>query len=152
MKKFSFKYSALVWILLFAVLILSIIGIGWNIYNIISYIYQNATNVIIYSFTIVLIIILLIIDLSVIFYGKYVIKGKELYTCFGILKDKIDIFEISEIDLFKKSDKLVLYNKENKFTVIMISPDKYEEFILSLREINKEIIYDIKYEEDTLKN
>ena len=51
---------------------------------------------------------------------------------------------------FKKSDKLVIYFKDDSFTVIVISPEDYSDFVVALREVNPQIYYGVKIDgEDT---
>ena len=145
MNKFKFKYSALVYALLLLTLSLSIAGIVWNIYNVISFAKLNLTlKAVSSSIIAVLALILSIVVLSVAFYGKYVIKDGFLYTYFGFFKNKTPVTEITEITHFKKSNKLVVYFCTNEYSVIVISPEKYDDFILALRDANKAIVYDAK--------
>ena len=73
--------------------------------------------------------------------GVHVVKLTE-----NTIKDNsrlfADINDVVQITHFKKSDKLVLYFKDAKYTVVIISPEKYEDFIFALREENRQIIYD----------
>ena len=95
----------------------------------------------------------MIFVLSVIFYGRYVIKDGELIQYFGFLKTKTPLKEIVEITHFKKSDKLVVYFSDRKYTIIVIDKQYYEPFILVVRTENPSIVYDVKIEgEDTPKN
>ena len=79
--------------------------------------------------------------LSVFIYGRYTIKKHALYTYFGFIYTKTDIKDIVQITHFKKSDKLVVYFADQKYSVIVISPTEYELFILELRKENPKIIY-----------
>lgn len=144
MKKFTFKYSVTVWVLLSIVLILSIVGLGWNIFNLIEFIQAGAFRIIAYSLICLLTAFLLVIVISVMIYSKYVIKDGYVYSCFGIIRSKEKISEIVEITHFKKSDKLVVYFNDGKYTVIVISPEFYDAFVLAVRQSNKSIIFDVK--------
>lgn len=152
MKKFTFKYTATVWALLTIVLVLSLIGLIWNVFNFISFIDAGAFKITIYLLISVLTAILLVIVLSVMIYGRYVIKDGNLYSYFGIIKSKTPISDVVEITHFKKSDKLVVYFKDAKYTVIVIAPELYDQFVLSLREHNKSIIFDAKIDGEDLAN
>ncbi|MBO7344774.1 MAG: PH domain-containing protein [Clostridia bacterium] len=153
MKSFKFKYSTAVWVLLFLVLILSAVGICWNVFNLITFFNESTFKAVSYSLIILLTAFMLVFVLSVIFYGKYAIKDGFLVQYFGFLKTKTPISEIVEITHFKKSDKLVVYFADQKYTVIVISPEFYEQFILAIRKVNPKIGYDVKIEgEDVPKN
>ena len=151
MKQFKFKYSILVFVLLFVTLGLSISGVVWNIFNVISFAkIGNTLKAVSSSIIAVLALILSVVVLSVVFYGRYVVKDGYLYTYFGFFKTKTPVNEITGITHFKKSNKLVVYFCTDEFTVIVIAPERYDDFILALREENKAIVYDAKIDgEDT---
>ena len=153
MKKFRFKYAPSVWILLSLVLLLSVAGLIWNIFNLTSYLSLSHTFKIVSSAIISIICLFLTaFVLSVLFYGNYIIKGDYLYTCFGFFKAKYKIKDIVCISLFKKSNKLVVYFLEQSYTVIVIDENLYDDFVLSLRKINQQIIYDTKIDGEDIAN
>ena len=150
MKKYKFCYSLTVWLLLALVAALSLIGLVWNIFNLAVTLKTGGFKTFSYSIIIALTAFLLVFALSVALYGKYVIKNGFVYSYFGFVRSKFEINEVTEITHFKKSDKLVVYFKDNSYTVIVISPEFYNDFVLSLREQNKAIIYSAKIDgEDT---
>jgi DNA mismatch repair ATPase MutS len=79
-----------------------------------------------------------------------VIKDGYLYTYFGFVKNKTPVSEIVEVTKFKKSNKLVVYFSTEEYTVIVIAPEFYDEFVMAIRNANKSIVYDARIEgEDT---
>lgn len=144
MKKFRFRYSPLVWVLLTVVLIICILGIYLNILNIIEYSFAKGYRLISYILISIMTAFIAIYVLSVMIYGRYTIKKHALYTNFGFIYTKTDLDEIVQITHFKKSDKLVVYLSDQKYSVIVISPAEYERFILELRKENPRIIYNAK--------
>lgn len=152
MKSFKFRYSKVVWVLLSVVLILSVLGIVWNVFNLITFINDGAIKTVAYSLIILLTTFLLVFVISVMAFGRYVIKSesKELIQYFGFLKSKILISDIVAITHFKKSNKLVAYFKDAKYTVIVISPAEYDDFILSIRKINPSILFDARIDGEDL--
>ncbi len=144
MKKFRFKYAPIVWVLICLVIIMCAIGFGWNIFNLTKENLSNTFKIVSYSIIAVITFGLTIFATSLLVYGKYVIKNGYVYTYFGFIRSKINISEVVCITLFKKSNKLVIYLKEQSYSVIVISPDKYDQFVLCLKEQNKQIIYDTK--------
>lgn len=141
MKKFKFKYSPIVWVLLSVVLIFCILGLTLNILNIINYSAVKNFELISHVCLIVLTAFITVFVFGVIFYGRYVIKKQALYTYFGFVYVKTAIKDIVQITHFKKSNKLVVYFSDQKYSVIVISPNEYEQFILELRKENPQIIY-----------
>ena len=150
MNKFKFKYSALVFILLILSLALCVAGIVWNIFNAIQFANVNTIKLISSLVIVVLTFVLLVFVLSVLFYSRYVIKDGYLYTYFGFIKNKTPVSEIVEVTKFKKSNKLVVYFSTEEYTVIVIAPEFYDEFVMAIRNANKSIVYDARIEgEDT---
>ena len=152
MKSFKLKYSPLIWLLLSLVIVLSLCGLAWNVFSMIEFLGLNITKVISAGILSVLCLALVIFSLSIVFYGKYIVKGNYLVSYFGIIKSKIDIGDITHVIHFKKSDKLVVYYGEKSFVIILVSPVFYEEFTLSLREVNKSIVYDNRIEGEDMPN
>lgn len=153
MKRFNFKYSAFLWALLVLVLLLSGAGAGWNIYNAIYFMPISGIQGGLYILISVLSFAVFILAVSMMVYGCYTVKDGFLVANFGLIRSKSKIEDIIEITHFKKSDKLVVYYKEGAFSVIMISPKNYDDFVLSLREVNPEISFDSRIDgEDTPEN
>ncbi len=138
--------------MLFVVLALSIVGLIWNIFNLTEYVWAGAFKITIYALIIAITAFLTVFVISVLLFGRYEIKNGFLYTRFGFVFSKEKIEGITQIIHFKKSDKLVTYFSDDRYTVIVIDKGEYEKFILSLRKINPKIIYDVKIDgEDTPK-
>lgn len=141
MKKFRFEYSKLIWILLSLVLVLVAIGITWNIFNLIEYSFLGTFKIVSYSLIVALLTLLLVIVISVMLCSKYVVKDGFVHSYIGIFKNKTDVKDISCFVLFKKSNKLVVYYKDNKYSVVLLSPNDYDDFVLAVREFNHEIAF-----------
>lgn len=150
MKNFRFKYNTTVWILLCVVLALSIAGLIWNVFNLTEYVWAGAFKITIYALIIAITAFLTVFVISVMLFGRYQIKDGYLYTRFGFVSSKEKIEDVVQVTHFKKSDKLVLYFKDEKYTVIVIAKEEYEKFILAMREINPKIIYDAKIDGEDL--
>ncbi len=149
MKKYRFRYGKIVYLLLALVVAAAFAGGIWNVYNFVVYL-PDTFKAITYMVIALLTFFLAILGLSIMIYGRYVISGDYLYTCFGFIKTKSKIADVTQIVHFKKSDKLVVYNKNGEYLVIVISPAEYEDFILNMRGINREIVYESKIDgEDT---
>ncbi|MBR5900499.1 MAG: PH domain-containing protein [Clostridia bacterium] len=147
MKSFKFKYAIAVYVMLVAVIILSIVGAVWNVYSAIEYFGVVQPKAVSSMLTAILCLVLLIIAFLVLFNGKYIIKDGNLTTRIGVFAVKTPVREICAVTHFKKSDKLVVYFDEAKFSVIVISPEFYEQFISSLKETNPAILYSSQNDE-----
>ena len=150
MKRFKFRYSAVVLILLLLVIVLMGVGLYFNIYNAVISIKESTTKFISHLLISLLSLLLIAFSISVLISSKYLIKNGNLFVYFGFIKNKVDVNEIVEITHFKKSNKLVIYFSDQTYTVIVISPEDYDDFVLAVREENKKIYFDTKIDgEDT---
>ncbi len=152
MKSFRFRYPTIVFVLLVVVILASLAGIVWNVYNFIAFFQFNVVKGIMYAVVVLLTTLLLVISVSMTFYGRYVIKNNKLFACFGVIKSVYNLDDAIEITLFKKSNKLVLYFKDATYTVVVIDPADYDEFVIAVREVNPQIIFDKKIEGEDLPN
>ena len=142
MKSFRFKYTTLIWLLLIAVLIMGVIGLVWNVYSLITLFYLAPFKTAVNAVTVLFNAFFVAFVVSVMAYGKYTIKKGKIYLHLGIIRTRYDIKDIVQFTHFKKSNKLVMYFEDAKYTVIVISPEEYEQFVLAVRENKQSIIYD----------
>ena len=126
------------------VLLLSVTGTLWNIFNIIEYSFAGVFKITVYVLIVILTAFLSVFDISIMLYGRYVIKNGCLYSYFGLIFSKIKIEEISSVIHFKKSDKLVAYFTDDKYAVIVISPTEYDDFVKEIRTVNPKILFNTK--------
>lgn len=150
MKKFSFRYAGAVLVLLIIVVLLSAGGLVFNVFSLITFIKADTGKAFSYSVMVAINLVLTVFSVALLLNGKYVFKKGCLRCVFGFITVRIDVSQITEIVHFKKSDKLVIYYGDNKYGVIVISPDKYDEFIEELRKINPSVKYESRIDgEDT---
>ena len=151
-QKFKFKYSSLVLSLLIFVIIVSIVGLAWSIYNLVKH-ENGSVNIAtsIFNYVILLInVLILAFSLSVLLCARYEIHNEFVLCRFGIVKTKYKMAEIVSFTHFKKTDTLVMYFSSQEFTVIVISPEKFNDFVKSVRQINSLISFED--EEKDLEN
>ena len=142
MKKFKFNYSPTLFILLFFAVLLTLAGIVFNVNNIIEYSKFSSIKTVIYSITLVVNLGLFVLIVSILFNGCYKIKNNVLYAYFGIIKTKMKIENIVSITLYKKTQKLVVFFNSAEYSVIIISPKLYDDFIYAIKEINPNVIFE----------
>ena len=152
MSVFKFKYSHMIWILLSCVCILCTVGLVFNIIDAIAYFSLGTFKFVGHICTCILNAFILVFVISVMVNGKYVIKDGALYLRFGFIYVKNDIKEIVQITHFKKSDALVMYFVDQKFSVAVIHKKDYDNFVLALRKENPNIFYDKCIEGEDLPN
>ena len=150
MKKFRFKYSLTVWLLLALVVALSVAGMVWNIFNIKEYLWAGPLKITAYAMIVAITAFLAIFALSIMIFCFYDIDKEFVRVRFGLVQSKISLSDIVQITHFKKSDKLVVYFKTQKYAVIVISPLEYDSFINAIRSANPKILYSAEIDgEDT---
>jgi len=140
MKTFKYNYTLTVKILLSVAVILSGTGCGWNIYNIVEYSAAGFLKVLPYAVICALSFFFFLLTLSMLFFSRYEIKGDALVSKLGFLVSKIKVEKITKIAKFFNENKLVIYYDE-KYAVVFVSPEKYDDFISALIKTNKNIEY-----------
>lgn len=150
MSVFKFKYSHAIWILLSCICALCTAGLVLNIINAVEYSPLGAIKIAKYICTCLINLFILIFVVAVMLNGKYVIKNGALYLRFGFISVKTDANEIVQITHFKKSDKLVMYFCDQKFSVVVIDKKDYDNFVLALRKENAKILYENAIEGEDL--
>ena len=77
----------------------------------------------------------------------YLIDDKHLTASWGIVKNKYDLKDITSVTHFRLTKKLVVYFKDESYTVINVSPELFDEFVQELKERNKNIFYALNTED-----
>ena len=143
MSKFKYKKSILITVVISLLSACALAGIITNIINIV----QDANNwlkVLSYSIILAISVFMLIASLLMLLTAHYKITDTHLVVSYGVITERITIQSINSISIFKSSDNLVVYYNENKYQVILISPDVFDDFIVALRNVNETISLDIK--------
>lgn len=146
MKKFRFNFSTIIWVLLSVVVLLFIAGAVFNVLSIVEFVRVGSKKVITYCAILVICMLGVIFTASILAFSFYKIKGDKIYTCLGLLITKIKIEDVVLITHFKKSDKLVVYLKDNTYFVVLIKNTYFDPFVMALREANPKILYDARIE------
>ena len=119
-----------------------------NLINLIKTPSVNTQRLILLILLVALALFLLVLCAGVLVYPYYTVKNGKLYSSMGLIHTSYSIEEISELTYFKAQGKLVMYMKNEKFIVIMLAESKHEAFVKALREINPQIVYDNKINEN----
>lgn len=144
MKKYKLAHKPFIYILLIVGFILAVIGLIWNIFNIVSYININKSKTLSYIIICLLNLIIAAFIFSITFFSSYYIKNDYLCCAFGFYVVKEKIANIEEVINFTNKNKLAVYFKDGRYSVIIISPSEYDEFIANLLKSNKNICYSIE--------
>ena len=142
-KKFRFKFTPLIWALFSALIIIAIVGIIYNVIKFTKIDGFDAFNIILTIFNLCIFLGFLLVGLSSLIFSGYYIKGRFLYCVFGVVKIKKKILDITNVELFKKSETLVIYFTNNYRRVIITDKSNYDPLVELLKHENPNIRYEI---------
>lgn len=149
MKKFRFKFSPLILSLMVLVLLAAGGGFALNLVRCLADTFDPTVwNILSVAIMLFVCVLLIVIVVALFFATYYTFRGDKLVTRYGIIKSEIAISAVTEVVLFKKTEKLVVYFDEDKYTVIVVKKEWYDEFIEEIRKINPAIRYDAKTSPD----
>ena len=145
MKKYKFDYSVYVLLTLIAICLLTACGTVFSIINVIGYQSDNIIGkVILYSF-------LLLFNLAVFFFAlllitncHYSVLKDFIVLRLGLIKTKIPFSKVESFTLFMKSEKLVLYYKDGKYSVIVIAKKDFDDFMKAVKKSCPNIIFSVE--------
>ena len=151
--KFRYKFSKPITALIYISIALCFVGVGINIFLIITGDVKSAANPVypIIQYTLMFLIpaVLLIILVSLLISSYYSIEDKYFKTIFGIIKSKYEISDIETVILDRTTNKLSVYFKNNSFIVVVVKDEWYNEFIDALCKANRNISFSIKSKENS---
>ena len=151
--KFRYKFSKPITALIYISIALCFVGVGINIFLIITGDVKSAANPVypIIQYTLMFLIpaVLLIILVSLLISSYYSIEDKYFKTSFGIIKSKYEISDIETVILDRTTNKLSVYFKNNSFIVVVVKDEWYNEFIDALCKANRNISFSIESKENS---
>ena len=143
MKTYKFKLSKAAVILTIAGILLGLGAIGFTVWRIYRTGFSEPLYIIQHVVLLLVGTIAIVIFASILIRSVYKINDKELILWFGFIKSVYSIQEMESIHLFTKSNKLVIYFKDERYTVIVVKPDWFNEFTKDLCSRNSKIRYDV---------
>ncbi len=150
MKTYKFRFSKPILILsILAILVAAGGGIGWTVYRMIHIGFQTVLLGIQYVVLLLVSALVIVIFVSLLIRSFYTVTDKEIVLWFGIIKSSYKIADIESVHLFTKTNKLVIYFKNDKYTVIVVKPEWYNEFTKELLSKNESIRYDVSTSDGT---
>ena len=147
---FDVVFSKTVIALMIAVVILCFIGIGVSIWRIAHFGIKEFIDVIKYPFLIAVCVFAIVLVICVWTNSKYVIKDKTLTLCYGFIRSKYDVKDITAISQDNDERKLSVHFGES-FMIITISKEGFETFVRALLAMNPDIDYSFTFSNDTPK-
>lgn len=148
MKKFFFKYSPLVWVMIVIIAALFAASTAINVYDAIRFFGANTAKTIIAAIVATISFLAFLSAVAAAAYGRYVVKDGYLYCRFGFFYTKTKITDIFQLTEFTTLNKLVMYYTDEKYSVAVISEKYYREFYEALKAVNPDIIYTVQSAEE----
>lgn len=148
MKKFVFRYSTLAWVMIVIIAALFATSAAINVYDAVSFSGENTAKTVIAITVAAISFFAFLSAVAAAVYGRYVVKDGYLYCRFGFFYTKTKITDIFQLTEFKALNKLVMYFKDEKYSVAVISEKYYGEFYEALKAVNPDIIYTVQSAEE----
>ena len=143
MRTFRFRFSKLIILLQIAAMMLAAAAIAYTVYRMITLGFGDASLIIQYVLLLLFGVGAIVIFSAMLIRSVYIVGKNEIILRFGLIKSVYKIKEIESIRLFSKTNKLVLYFKNEKYTVISVKPEWYNDFIREVLSHNLNIRYDV---------
>lgn len=148
MKKFRMKQPVYIVVILALGVLCGLFAAVVNIVKAARTPAVNISHLLLLILLVALALFLLVLCAGVLVYPYYQVKNGKLYSVMGILHTSYDLSDVTELVYFKAQGKLVMYLSSEKFVVIMLPEQKHEDFVKALREVNPQIVYDNKINEN----
>lgn len=149
MKKFRFKYSPIVWVLMAMLIVVCTVGLILNAINIVSELNNLSASPIKKISSIVLLIFCALVILLIVIMmikSEYIFKGENIVLRLGIFSSKIDIGSVLGFIHGAKSKTLALTTNNEKTSYILIDERLYGEFIAEVKKINANVFVSFEQE------
>ena len=143
MKSYRFKLSVAATVGCVAGILLGLAGIGVTAYRIYKYGFSSAQLIIQHVVVLLVSALAIAVFAAILIRSVYKLTDKTLVLWFGFIKSEYKIADIEAVHLFTKTNKLVLYFKDEKYTVIVVKPEWYRELTQEIIARNKNIRYDV---------
>lgn len=143
MNSYKFKLSLPAVLLSVLGILLGAGGIVFTIFRIINYGFSSSQLIIQHVVLLIVSPLAVSIFASILIRSVYKVSDKEIILWFGFIKSTYKIDEIESIHLFSKTNKLVIYFTNEKYTVIVVKPEWYNNFTKDILSRNNKIRYDV---------
>ena len=143
MKTYRFKLSVAATVGCVAGILLGLAGIGVTAYRIYKYGFSSAQLIIQHVVVLLVSALAIAVFAAILIRSVYKLTDKTLVLWFGFIKSAYRIADIESVHLFTKTNKLVLYFKDEKYTVIVVKPEWHNDFIKEILSKNADIRYDV---------
>ena len=152
--KFKYKFTKIFYVLFVVGILLAIWCIYANLKRFILLLKvsdASSTNYVASIISFVIGILAFVFIIPAMISSKYEIKNKQLITKWGLITNKVATKNITNITLFKITEKLVIYYDDDTYSNICIDKSEYDDFVKTLRDSNPKIFYSFDSDENEEK-
>ncbi len=155
MKKYKYKFSNLIIIVLIVGCVLALVSAGLNVYRFISNVKLN-NELAIYDYMSLILVVALSIGFIIcaifaLFNSYYVITDKAVILKWGVIRTTMLISDISQVKLTTFKNRLELVFKDESYFIIVTQSGNFNEFIDELCSKSSQITFVQVSEEEAKK-
>ena len=146
---FKYKFTKVFYALFIAGILLATVCIGENVRRFILLLSTSdasATNYVASALSVIIGILGFIFIIPAMISSKYEIKKQELITKWGLITNKTNAKNITQITFFRITEKLVIYYDDDTYSNVCIDKNEFDDFVKALRDINPKIFYSLDTE------
>ena len=143
MNVYKFKLSLTAILLSVLGILLGAGGITFTVLRILKYGFSSPQLIIQHIVLLLVSPLAIAVFASILIRSVYKVSDKEIVLWFGFIKSTYKIADIESVHLFSKTNKLVVYFKNEKYTVIVVNPEWYNDFTKDILSRNPNIRYDV---------
>ncbi len=145
MKKYKFKFNTLTLILMLVGILVAIGCVVVNVLRLVSKIngdyqltvYEYISFPLIFLLAVGFIVIIVLAFLN----SYYKITDKSVVLKFGVIKNTIDLNEVTEVRLLTQKSKLELIFKDESYFVIVTNTEWFESFVDEIKQKQPKITF-----------
>ena len=154
MKKYKFKFNKQTLILMIVGILVAIACLVANAFRLITKITGKYEITIYETISFIVIALLaigfIVIIISAYFNSYYKITDKSVELRFGIIKNVINLSDITEVKLLTKKSKLELIFEDESYFVVATNPEWFESFVDEIKEKKPQLNF-VQISEEEIK-
>ncbi len=148
MKTFKYQFTKLTKILIYIAFGLCAVAFSFSVYNACTKNFSQEPNPFYAILSVALMIFVTLavfaILLSTLLNSYYAVDEKHFITCFGFIKSKFVIEDITLLNLDRATNKLSVHFKNGEYIMVVVKEEWYEQFVNAVLAVNKKIEYNIE--------
>ena len=141
MKKFPYKFKTYLLIILILAVVLSALGLGFNLYGIIAKTYDSPNALIGAILCVVISVFLLTLTVSMLCCSRYEVTKEHFILRWGVLVTKTNISTINTLVYNTTNRALaIVYDNDNVMVISTLGKEALD-LVDAIRNVNKNIVF-----------